>query len=77
MAERQAITPGRGAARLRGAKARRRLFINITAAVVVVAAIVGVWLARRPPPRLPEGLATDKAQRFMRNLPQAGPEWDG
>jgi RND family efflux transporter MFP subunit len=64
MAEREPVISGVRSARVRRAKARRRLFINIAAAVVVIAAIVGVWWLRRSPSRLPEGLVTATAQRM-------------
>jgi RND family efflux transporter MFP subunit len=53
----------RNAARVRGAKQRRRLLINIAVVTLVVAAVAAFFVARRAGSEMPEGLVTAKAER--------------
>jgi RND family efflux transporter MFP subunit len=53
----------RNAARVRGAKQRRRLLINIAVVALVVAAVAAFFVARRAGSEMPEGLVTAKAER--------------
>lgn len=62
MAQLEPQQVGNGA-RVRAAKARRRLFINLAVAVVVIALAVWAWLAFRPKPTAPAGLVTGVAER--------------
>jgi RND family efflux transporter MFP subunit len=62
MMERASEAPGRNAARTRAAKARRRLLRNVAVAVVLAAAIAGIWVARRPRAQGVNGLVTAPAK---------------
>jgi RND family efflux transporter MFP subunit len=51
------------AVRIRRAKGRRRLFVNLGLLVVVLAVGAYFWQARRSRPQLPEGLITGKVEQ--------------
>jgi len=55
---------GSNAARVRAAKGRRRLIINLGIVVVILAAAAVYWNFRRTRVQLPEGLVTGKVQRM-------------
>jgi HlyD family secretion protein len=59
-----ADSSSRSIARVRAGKARRRWILNSIVIVVIVAAAVAFWVARRPGAKLPEGLYTGKAERM-------------
>ena len=57
------VSPKGSPARVRAAKARRRLFINLSVVVVVLVAIGLFWNSRRVRSDTPEGLITGKVER--------------
>jgi RND family efflux transporter MFP subunit len=64
MAERVGDTQVRNIARVRAAKARRRLLRNLVIVVVLVGAVAGFWLARRSRSQAANGLVKATAKRM-------------
>jgi len=62
MAERNNAA-GQNSARVRAAKARRRMLLNVGVAALVIGLGVTFWLTRRAQPRDPEGLVTATVSR--------------
>ncbi len=63
MGEKDTVSAARDAARVRAAKRRRRLFLNLAIVAVVLIAVLGFLATRRRQPATPEGLVTGEVTR--------------